>query len=149
MNRFLPAMAVVAVVLVALVYVPFFPQVSVDLRKTTATYARSSVVETEIYQAWITATILWTTTTMQVGGRTATIPIPYTAVVSDVVRTYTSRTTVAWIEVTTVTYSSSTMRYEELARTHPLLSFLLVLASMITPIIVYLHQRKMIGENIA
>jgi hypothetical protein len=142
-------MAVVAVVLVALVYVPFFPQVSVDLRTTTATNARSSVVATEIYQAWITATILWTTTTMQVGGRTATIPIPYTAVVSDVVRTYTSRTTVAWIEVTTVTYSSSTTRYEGLARTHPLLSFLLVLASMITPIIVYLHQRKMIGENIA
>jgi len=140
-------MLVVVVVLVALMYMPFGPQVSLDLRTTTATNTRSSVVATEIYQAWFTATVLWSTVTMQVGGRTATIPMPYTVVTSDVVKTYTSRTTAVWTEVATVTYSSSRTRYEALAGTHPLLSFLLILVLVIIPVVLYLRQRKMLGEN--
>jgi hypothetical protein len=140
-------MLVVAAVLVALLYVPFVPQVSLDLRTTTATNTRSSLVATEMYEAWFTATVLWTTVTMQVGGRTATIPMPYTVVASDVVKTYTSHTTAVWTEVTTVTHSSSRTGYEALAGTHPLLSFLLILLFVMIPIVLYLRERKMLGES--
>lgn len=142
-------MLFVAVVLVALLYVPFVPRVSLDSKTTTVANARSSVVATEIYQAWFTATVLWSTVTMQVEGRTATIPMPYTVVASDVVRTYTYRTTAVWMEVATVTYSSSRTMYEALAETHSLLSFLMALAFLMIPIVIYLRQREMLGENVA
>jgi hypothetical protein len=83
------------------------------------------------------------------GGSTATIPIPYSAVVSDVVRTYTVSTTIVWREITTITYSSSSTTYEPPVRTHPVFSFLLVLTLTILLLIVVLLQRGMIGEDVA
>lgn len=149
MRRLPSAIFIILVVAVALQYVPFVTRVSVNWRTTTMSNTRTSTMATEVYQAFMTVTILWTRTTMQMGGSTATIPIPYSAVVSDVVRTYTVSTTVVWREITTITYSSSSTTYEPPVRTHPVFSFLLVLTLTILLSIVVLLQRGMVGEDVA
>lgn len=97
----------------------------------------------------MTVTVLWTRTTMQIGGSTATIPIPYSAIVSDVVRTYTVSTTVIWREITTATYSSSSTTYQPPVKTHPVFSFVSVLALTILLLIAVLRQKGMVGEDVA
>jgi hypothetical protein len=151
-KRLLPPILIVAVFLVVIYvsnYVPFLPLVSVELKTTTITNTRTTVVETKVYRASMTATVLWSTVTTSMGGRTVTVPIPLSAVFSDVVKTYTIRTSVLWTEVTTATYSSSTTRQQTIVGTTPVLLFLLVVAFMTGSIIVYLRQKGAIGESIA
>lgn len=151
MKRLLPAIVVVSVFLVVIYvsnYVPFLPLVSVELKTTTIMNTRTTVVETRVYQASMTATVLWSTATTLVGGRTVTVPIPLSAVFSDVVKTYTIRTSVLWTEVTTATYSSTT-KQQTIVGTNPVLLFLLVVALITGSIIVYLRRKGAIGESIA
>jgi hypothetical protein len=141
--------AVFLIVIYVSNYVPFLPVVSVELKTTTITNNRTTVVETVVYQASMTATILWSNVTTLVGGRTVTVPVPSAAVFSDVVRTYTIRTSVLWTEVSTIKYASSITLQQAIIETNPVLLFLLVLAFVAASIVMYLRGRGVIGEDIA
>ncbi len=141
--------AVFLTVIYASNYVPFLSLVSVELKTTTITNIRTTLVETRVYQASMTATILWSNVTTLVGGRTVTVPIPYSAIFSDVIKTYTIRTSVPRTEVTTVRYPSSITKQQTIVETNPVLLYLLVLALTIASIVLHLRRRGVIGENIA
>lgn len=147
-KHLLPVVIIFAILLALFQYLPFFPLGSIDLRTTTVANTGTSELSKEIYRIWMTATILWTTTTMPTEGRTATVPIPYTAVYSDVMETYTSRATILWTSVNTIIYSTSTTKYETLAKTNPVSMLLLLLALATALVVIHLHRRGCLVRTI-